>query len=150
MLVRNLKPGLVCIGDLEDKKHIAHYYRHVRIDMMPLLFVLVFNQTLNRRRFSVCISAEKINSLMSSPNRDGASILVSLASISTAKQMIYMKSWRATVLQSLAKTQIKHLKQIIKVLQDSLETKFQAGVLRQAGVKLYMVKYRLLQWKEDL
>ncbi len=92
MLVRNLKPGLACIGDLEDKENIARHYRRVRIDTMPLLFVSVFKQTLNRRRFSVCISAVKINSLMSSPNRDGASILVSLASISTAKQTFSVRS----------------------------------------------------------
>lgn len=56
--------------------------------MMSWLYVLVCacNRTLNRRRFSVCISAWKVSSSISPPNRDGAFILCSLASISTAEQ----------------------------------------------------------------
>ncbi len=46
-----------------------------------------------------------------------------------------VQSWRAGVLQSLAPTLIKHLKQQIKVLL-SIPWNFQAGVLRHVGAKL--------------
>jgi len=56
MLVRNLIPGLLCISDLETKKTL-NAIKHVYTDMMLWLFVSVGKQTLNRKRFSVCISA---------------------------------------------------------------------------------------------